>query len=52
MQNLIDLLAAIYNFMCEKHNLWGYDFSFWQVFVFTVVAGALFYVVGNLLNPD
>lgn len=33
-------------------TLWGYTFTFWEVFLWTAVAGLLLWFVGRLFDDD
>lgn len=33
-------------------SLWGYSFSFWEVFVFVLVAGIVAWVIGEIFLGD
>ena len=33
-------------------NVFGFTFSFWEVFVFSLVAGVLAYVIGGFFSGD
>lgn len=45
MELLAKMLSSAFEIFCLPLNLFGYSFSFWQVFAFSAVAG----IVGRFL---
>lgn len=46
------LLEELYFWLTEEYQLGPYSISFWDVLIFSVGAGALFWVVSQFLDND
>lgn len=46
------VLKLTMNLFCMEFTLLGFTFSFWQVFVFSIVAGIVGWILGEVLIGD
>ena len=52
MGDIARLFAAVMMVFQYEFTLYGFTFSFWQIFCFTVVAGIAAWVLGKLFLDD
>ena len=52
MSDLQATFAATLNLFKLKFTLYGFTFSFWEVFLFTIVGGILLTFIGRLFGDD
>lgn len=45
MSELASVLSAVLSVFQIEFTLYGFTFSFWQIFLFLIVAGAVIYLV-------
>lgn len=48
MESLIALINMCIEFMKTEITVYGFTFSFWGIFIFTIVASIAAYVVGGI----
>lgn len=46
------VFSAVLSVFKLEITLYGFTFSFWNVFLFSIVAGLLLWFVGRLFNDD
>lgn len=46
------IISATMGLFQKELTVFGYTFSFWQVFVFTFVAAILAFAIGGFFNGD
>ena len=52
MSDLQATFAATHNLFKLEFTLYGFTFSFWQVFLFAIVGGILLSFIGRLFGDD
>ncbi len=52
MDVFLGFMAKIYELFQIEMNVYGFVFSFWDVFMFTLVAGVLAAFVGGFLREN
>lgn len=52
MSDLQATFAATLNLFKLEFTLYGFTFSFWEVFLFTIVGGILLSFIGRLFGDD
>ena len=52
MEILAVLFAKTLEVFQTELTLWGFTFSYWEVFVFTIVSGLICWIVGTILSGD
>lgn len=46
------LMETIYSAMQKTVIIYGHEFSFWQLYMFTLVGGIICWFIGDLINGD
>ena len=52
MEDIARLFSAVMSVFKYELTLYGFTFSFWQIFCFTTVAGIAAWVLGKLFLDD
>lgn len=50
MNNFMNLMNMIIDFMKRPFTVWGYTFSFWGVFMLIAILSVVFWFVGEVFN--
>lgn len=50
MTDLADVLAAVVRVMQTEFSIYGLTFSFWDIFLWSLVAGAIVFLIGWWLS--
>lgn len=50
MESVGELLKACMKGMQNEFTIYGHTFSWWQIFVFVIVASILTYIIGGILS--
>lgn len=52
LSDISTLLTAVYDLFRIEFTLYGFTFSMWQVFVFTIVAGLIGWLLSEVFLGD
>lgn len=50
MEYLGKFIAVIYEHMKTEFEVYGYTFSFWHIYMFTIVATILCFIIGEIFD--
>lgn len=50
MEDIYNFFSAVIQLFKIPMNVYGYVFTFWDVFLFTAVVGLIMWFVGSLFN--
>lgn len=50
MENIGKLFEITKNLMDTQLTLYGYTFSYWQVFIWVIVAGLIIWFIGRVID--
>lgn len=50
METFIAFMQMIIEFAKSPINLWGFETSFWNIFLYTMLGSAVFWFIGSLFN--
>lgn len=50
MENIQKLFAITKNIMNTQLTIYGYSFSYWQVFLWVIVAGLIIWFIGRAFS--
>ena len=50
MQNVAKFIGYVVDFMKIEFNLFGFDLSFWGIFIFTSLASIVLSAIGDIFN--
>lgn len=52
MEYLLSFLAGVHSLFTIPLNVYGFVFSFWDVFIFSVVGTLIFKFIGGVFNEN
>lgn len=52
MENLVSFLGMIYNLFNLKMNVYGFEFSFWDIIMFTLIIGVIFAFIRRMFYDN
>lgn len=52
IEDLGAILSAVFDIFSTELTLYGFSFSWWNVFAFTAVAGIILYFVFGVIDND
>ena len=52
MQHFVQFMGMIYNLFNLPINIYGFEFSLWQVFMFGLIVSIIFGFVGRMIHDD
>lgn len=52
MDVLVGFFGGIYELFQVEMDVFGFTFSFWDVFMFSLVTGVIFSFLGGILHED
>lgn len=50
MEAFLAMMSGIVSCMQTPMNIWGFTFSFWDVFLFSMISSVIFGFIGKLFN--
>lgn len=50
MNDFATFMTVIYEYMKTEFEIYGYTISFWQIYMFDIVAGILIFCIGEFLD--
>ena len=50
MENFINLMTAIFNFMKTPFTVWGHEFSFWGIFITIALLSIAFGFIAKMIK--
>ena len=50
MENFVNLMTSIFNFMKTPFTIWGYEFSFWGIFITIALLSLAFGFVAEMIK--
>lgn len=52
MNDFAEVIRATVELMTVPFYIWGFEFNFWQLFLFTGFAGIVAWVIGKIISGD
>ena len=52
MQDFLAIMGMVYDLFNLPLHIWGFEFSLWQVMMFSLIVGIVFKFVAHLLYED
>ena len=50
METIASFLSVIVQGMSIPMNIYGFTFSFWDIFLWSIIAGVVVWIVGRVIN--
>lgn len=51
METFSLFMSLIIDFMKTPFSLWGFEMSYWSIFLFVIIGSMIFSFIGSFLNP-